>query len=55
MTTEQQTNLKFLVRLEKSPSQALCMLQLTPSEALCTAHFVLFNSFFLAQKIQRRK
>ena len=27
MTTEQRTNLKFLVRLGKSPSKALCMLQ----------------------------
>ena len=27
MTTEQRTNLKLLVRLEKSPSEALCMLQ----------------------------
>ena len=27
MTTEQQTNLKFLVRLGKSPVQALCMLE----------------------------
>ena len=27
VTTDQQTNLKFLVRLEKSPSEAFCMLQ----------------------------
>ena len=27
MTTEQRTNLKFLVRLEKFPSEALCTLQ----------------------------
>ena len=27
MTTDQQTNLKFLVRLGKSPSEAPCMLQ----------------------------
>ena len=27
MTTEQQTNLKFLVRLRKSPLEALCMLE----------------------------
>ena len=27
MTTEQRTNLKFLVRLGKSPLEALCMLQ----------------------------
>ena len=40
MTTEQQSNLKFLVRLGKSPSEAFCMLQ-----QVYQADFVSFNSF----------
>ena len=35
MTTEQRTNLKFLVHLGKSLSEALCMLQYVYKEQTC--------------------
>ena len=47
MKTEQQTNLKFLVCLGKSPSEALCMLQQVYQEQTLSRLTV----FSLAQKI----
>ena len=51
MTTEQQTNLKFMVHFRKLPAQALCMLQQVYKEQALS----IVNSFSLGQKIQRRK
>ena len=47
MTTEQQTNLKFLVRLVKSPSEALCMLQQVYIEQISSRStaFLLYKRF----------
>ena len=49
MTTEPQTNLKFLVGLGKSPLEALCVFEQVYKEQTLS-----HSTVSLAQKIQRR-
>ena len=50
MTTEQRTNLKFLVRLGKSPAEALCMLQQVYQEQTLSRSVFLWHKRFKEER-----